>query len=110
MREVKEADQSRLLTRLTHCGSPIGSSVGGGSSLAREFAALHPQTILAYSLNDAPLTVGRGAPVGLRVERQVGYKHAKSVMRIEVTSRLDGIGRGKGGFWEDCGYEWYAGI
>ena len=35
---------------------------------------------------------------------------AKYVMRIELTDRLDRIGRGKGGFWEDRGYEWYAGI
>jgi DMSO/TMAO reductase YedYZ molybdopterin-dependent catalytic subunit len=72
--------------------------------------AFHPQTILAHSLGDAPLTIGHGAPLRLRVERQLGYKHAKYVMRIEVTDRLDGFGRGKGGFWEDRGYEWYAGI
>jgi DMSO/TMAO reductase YedYZ molybdopterin-dependent catalytic subunit len=72
--------------------------------------AFHPQTILAHSLNDAPLSVGHGAPLRLRVERQLGYKQAKYIMRIEVVERLDGIGRGKGGFWEDRGYEWYAGI
>jgi len=31
-------------------------------------------------------------------------------MRVEITSRLDLIGEGRGGFWEDRGYEWYAGI
>jgi hypothetical protein len=36
--------------------------------------------------------------------------HAKDVMRIELTDRLEGFGRGKGGFWEDRGYEWCAGI
>jgi DMSO/TMAO reductase YedYZ molybdopterin-dependent catalytic subunit len=72
--------------------------------------AFHPQTILAHSLNDAPLSVGHGAPVRLRVERQLGYKQAKYVMRIELTDRLDNIARGKGGFWPDRGYEWYAGI
>ncbi|MGO9672728.1 MAG: molybdopterin-binding protein [Methylocella sp.] len=72
--------------------------------------AFHPQTILAHSLNDAPLSVGHGAPLRLRVERQLGYKHAKYVMRVELTGRLDNIGRGKGGFWPDRGYEWYAGI
>jgi DMSO/TMAO reductase YedYZ molybdopterin-dependent catalytic subunit len=51
-----------------------------------------------------------GAPLRLRVERQLGYKQAKYLMRIEVTDRLDRFGRGKGGFWEDRGYEWYAGI
>jgi DMSO/TMAO reductase YedYZ molybdopterin-dependent catalytic subunit len=72
--------------------------------------AFHPQTILAHSLNDVPLSAGHGAPLRLRVERQLGYKHAKYVMRIELTDRLDRFGRGKGGFWEDRGYEWYAGI
>ena len=72
--------------------------------------AFHPQTILAHSLNDAPLTVGHGAPLRLRVERQLGYKQAKYVMRVELVDRFDGIGRGKGGFWPDRGYEWYAGI
>jgi DMSO/TMAO reductase YedYZ molybdopterin-dependent catalytic subunit len=72
--------------------------------------AFHPQTILAHKLNDEPLSVGHGAPLRLRVERQLGYKHAKYVMRIEVTDRLDQLGRGKGGFWPDRGYEWYAGI
>ena len=72
--------------------------------------AFHPQTILAHSLNDAPLSVGHGAPLRLQVERQLGYKQAKYLMRIEVTNRLDNIARGKGGFWPDCGYEWYAGI
>lgn len=72
--------------------------------------AFHPQTILAHSFNDAPLSVGHGAPLRLRVERQLGYKQAKYVMRIEMTDRLDNIARGKGGFWPDRGYEWYAGI
>ena len=72
--------------------------------------AYHPQTILAYDMNDAPLAVKHGAPLRLRVERQLGYKHAKYLMRIEAVADLAGIGGGQGGFWEDRGYEWYAGI
>jgi DMSO/TMAO reductase YedYZ molybdopterin-dependent catalytic subunit len=72
--------------------------------------AFHPQTILAYDLNGKPLPVANGAPLRLRVERQLGYKHAKYVMRIEVTGDLAQISGGKGGFWEDRGYEWYAGV
>jgi DMSO/TMAO reductase YedYZ molybdopterin-dependent catalytic subunit len=72
--------------------------------------ALHPQTILALRLNGAPLSVGHGAPVRLRVERQLGYKQAKYVTAIDVVDSLAGYGRGKGGYWEDRGYEWYAGI
>jgi DMSO/TMAO reductase YedYZ molybdopterin-dependent catalytic subunit len=70
----------------------------------------HPQTILAYKLNGKPLDVPHGAPLRLRFERQLGYKHAKYVMAIELVSSLAGIGGGKGGYWEDQGYEWYAGI
>ncbi|MFC3079375.1 molybdopterin-binding protein [Phenylobacterium terrae] len=72
--------------------------------------AFHEQTILAYDMNGAPLPVPHGAPVRLRVERQLGYKHAKYVMRIEAVDSLARLGRGKGGYWEDRGYEWYAGI
>jgi DMSO/TMAO reductase YedYZ molybdopterin-dependent catalytic subunit len=72
--------------------------------------AYHEQTILAYDLNDAVLPVKNGAPLRLRVERQLGYKMAKYVMRIELVDSLAGIGGGNGGYWEDQGYQWYAGI
>jgi DMSO/TMAO reductase YedYZ molybdopterin-dependent catalytic subunit len=72
--------------------------------------AFHPQTLLAYDMNDAALTVPHGAPIRLRVERQLGYKQAKYIMGVEAVSSLAMIGGGKGGFWEDRGYEWYAGI
>jgi DMSO/TMAO reductase YedYZ molybdopterin-dependent catalytic subunit len=72
--------------------------------------AYHPQTILAYAMNDQPLPLAHGAPVRLRVERQLGYKQAKYVMRLEAVADFAHIGRGKGGYWEDRGYEWYAGI
>lgn len=73
--------------------------------------AFHPQTILAYGMNDGDLSVGHGAPIRLRVERQLGYKNAKFVMSVEAVTTLSGIGQGKGGFWEDVGYyEWYGGI
>jgi DMSO/TMAO reductase YedYZ molybdopterin-dependent catalytic subunit len=72
--------------------------------------ALHPQTILAYAMNGRALPVEHGAPLRLRVERQIGYKHAKYVTRIEAVERLSGIRGGKGGFWEDRGYQWYAGL
>jgi DMSO/TMAO reductase YedYZ molybdopterin-dependent catalytic subunit len=73
--------------------------------------AFHPQTILAWALNRHPLPVQNGAPLRLRVERQLGYKHAKFVMRIEAVSDLSRIHGGKGGYWEDSNdYAWYAGI
>ncbi|HWW63781.1 MAG TPA: molybdopterin-dependent oxidoreductase [Sphingomonadaceae bacterium] len=73
--------------------------------------ALHPQTIMAWALNRTMLPIPNGAPLRLRVERMLGYKHAKFVERIEAVASLDHVGGGHGGYWEDnADYEWYAGI
>ena len=73
--------------------------------------AYHPQTILAWGMNDQLLSIGHGAPLRLRVERQLGYKQAKYVMRVELVDSLALVGAGGGGYWEDSsGYQWYAGI
>ncbi len=72
--------------------------------------AFHPQTILAYDLNGETLPIAYGAPLRLRTERTLGYKMAKYVMRIEAIDSFAAIGRGKGSFWADRGYDWYAGI
>ncbi|MFI5011699.1 MAG: molybdopterin-binding protein [Hyphomicrobiales bacterium] len=72
--------------------------------------AAHPQTILAYDMNGKKLTIPYGAPLRLRLERQLGYKMAKYIMRIELVRSYAGFHGGKGGYWEDRGYEWYAGI
>jgi DMSO/TMAO reductase YedYZ molybdopterin-dependent catalytic subunit len=73
--------------------------------------AFHPQTILAVGMNDRLLPVANGAPIRLRVERQLGYKHAKYIQRIQAVESLFTVYGGKGGYWEDnVDYEWYAGI
>jgi len=72
--------------------------------------AFHPQTILAHQLGGAPLPVRNGAPLRLRIERQLGYKHAKYLTAIEAVATLEGIEGGRGGYWEDRGYQWYAGV
>jgi len=73
--------------------------------------AFHPQTILAVGMNGHLLPVPNGAPVRLRVERQLGYKHAKYIQRIQAVESLSEVYRGKGGYWEDStDYQWYAGI
>jgi DMSO/TMAO reductase YedYZ molybdopterin-dependent catalytic subunit len=92
-----------------HCADTLGGSGKYYESIDL-IDAFHPQTILAYDMNGVPLPVPHGAPLRLRVERQLGYKHAKYVQRIEAVSNFAMIRGGRGGFWEDLGYEWYAGI
>ena len=72
--------------------------------------AAHPQTVLALDLNDKPLDPDHGAPVRLRIPTQLGYKSAKWVRRIELAAAFPDTLVSKGGYWEDQGYEWYAGI
>ena len=72
--------------------------------------ARHPQTILAFAMNNRPLPVANGAPLRLRVERQLGYKMAKYVHTVELVDSLAEVGAGRGSYWADRGYEWYAGI
>jgi DMSO/TMAO reductase YedYZ molybdopterin-dependent catalytic subunit len=101
-----------------HCADTLDD--GGGFGVDPEriryyesvdlFDAAHPQTILAYDMNGKPLTVPYGAPLRLRLERQLGYKMAKYIMRIELVQSLADLHGGRGGYWEDRGYEWYAGI
>jgi len=71
------------------------------------FDALHPQTILAYGMNGRDLPVAHGAPLRLRVERQLGYKSVKFIQRIVVTDKFDDLG--KVGDIQN-GWSWYAGI
>ena len=99
------------------CADDYGgeASKGGLQSASRYYEsidlvdAFHPQTILAHNLNNQPLFTGNGAPLRLRVERQLGYKQAKYLMQIIVADSLAPFGGGKGGYWPDRGYEWYAG-
>jgi DMSO/TMAO reductase YedYZ molybdopterin-dependent catalytic subunit len=72
--------------------------------------AAHPQALLSLDLNDKPLDADHGAPVRLRVPTQVGYKSAKWVRRIELAAAFPNTLLAKGGYWEDQGYQWYAGI
>jgi DMSO/TMAO reductase YedYZ molybdopterin-dependent catalytic subunit len=72
--------------------------------------ALHPQTLLTYAMNGQPLPVPHGAPVRLRVERQLGYKQLKYITEISVTDTADDWGKGQGSEGAENGYSWYAGI
>ncbi|CAM4257522.1 molybdopterin-binding protein [Bordetella muralis] len=96
-----------------HCADELEVTFDGSGRYYESIDLLdayHPQTILAYAMNGKNLPVAHGAPLRLRVERQLGYKQAKYLMRIEVVSSFDTLWGGRGGYWEDRGYEWYAGI
>jgi len=101
-----------------HCADNLtGEPAKGGEQSPGQYYesidlrdAFHPQTLIAYALNSKALDVAHGAPLRLRVERQLGYKQAKYIERIEITDSLSHIAGGRGGYWEDRGYEWYAGI
>lgn len=101
-----------------HCADNLsGEPAKGGEQSPGQYYesidlidAFHPQTLIAYELNGAPLGVPHGAPLRLRVERQLGYKQAKYLQRIEITDSFRHIAGGYGGYWEDRGYDWYAGI
>ncbi len=93
-----------------HCADPMDDAGTKYYESIDLEDAYHPQTLLAYDLNDSPLPIANGAPIRVRIERQLGYKMAKYIMGIEVVTSFENIGRGKGGYWEDEGYEWYAGI
>lgn len=69
-------------------------------------SALHPQTLMAYEKNGAPLPIENGAPLRLASPIKLGYKQSKWVTRITVVSHLAPFK----GYWEDQGYEWFAGL
>ena len=94
-----------------YCADTLGRRTGAKyyESIGLE-DAFHEQTILAYEMNGQTLPIPHGAPLRLRVERQLGYKMAKYIMRIEAVDGFETISGGKGGYWEDRGYAWYAGI
>lgn len=109
--EARVRPQARFV--VFHCLDTIERGLSGEVKYYESIDMIdahHPQTILAYGLNGTALPVENGAPLRVRVERQLGYKMAKYIRGIELVDDLAGFGLGKGGYWEDRGYEWYAGI
>jgi DMSO/TMAO reductase YedYZ molybdopterin-dependent catalytic subunit len=72
--------------------------------------ALHSQTLLAYAMNGLEMPIDHGAPLRLKVTRQLGYKNLKYLSKITVTDSAKGIGDGRGSGGPAAGYSWYAGI
>ena len=67
-------------------------------------SALHPQTILAYGMNDRPLPPAHGAPLRLYSPVKLGYKLTKYLRSLTFSDRRPG------GYWEDQGYPWFGGL
>ncbi len=96
-----------------HCYDTMGGGLSGPEAYYESsdlIDAYHPQTILAYGLNNQTLPVSNGAPVRVRIERALGYKQPKFVHTIELVDSFAKFGQGQGGYWEDHGYDWYGGI
>ncbi|MDQ6931951.1 MAG: molybdopterin-dependent oxidoreductase [Candidatus Eremiobacteraeota bacterium] len=104
---VKPKDNARYVVFYCMDRSPDGMPYYESLSLQQ---AQHPQTLLALDLNGKPLDPNHGAPVRMRIPTQLGYKSAKWIARIQVVASFANIFAGNGGYWEDQGYEWYAGI
>lgn len=67
-------------------------------------SALHPETILAYGFNDRPLMPDHGAPLRVYAPHKLGYKMTKYLTTVTFTDERPG------GYWEDQGYPWFAGV
>ena len=80
-----------------HCADGYWTSIDMAS-------ALHPQTLVALDFLGRPLPTSLGAPARLRIPVKLGFKNAKFVERVEVTDEP------VGGYWEDQGYGWFAGL
>ena len=93
-----------------HCFDDLNNDGGRYYESIDLVDAVHPQTLVAHTLNGSPVPVANGAPLRMRIERKLGYKQPKYVHTIEAVDSYARIAGGNGGLWEDRGYDWYAGI
>ncbi len=95
---------------LAHVGADVGAkyvSVQCGDDYYTSYdmaSALHPQSLLCYEAYGKPLTLEHGAPLRIVMPTKLGYKSAKWISALEVTNEKPG------GYWEDQGYDWFAGL
>ncbi|MGH7916193.1 MAG: molybdopterin-dependent oxidoreductase [Candidatus Binataceae bacterium] len=67
-------------------------------------SAMHPQTLLAYGMNDRMLHPDHGAPLRVYSAVKLGYKMVKYLTEVNF------LPEPTGGYWENQGYEWFAGV
>ena len=68
-------------------------------------SAFHPQTLLAYGMNRHDLEPEHGAPLRIYSAIKLGYKSVKYLSEVNFLPERPG-----GGYWEDQGYDWFAGV
>jgi DMSO/TMAO reductase YedYZ molybdopterin-dependent catalytic subunit len=103
---VRLLDLANLVKPKTNAKYVYFQSADGYSSSWDITSALHPQTLIAYQKNGADLPPENGAPLRLAAPIKLGYKQSKWVTEITFSDRL----KSSTGYWEDKGYEWFAGI
>jgi len=81
----------------------LGEGADGGTYYdAHPIAHMRsPLTMLAYEMNDEPLSFGHGAPLRLRNEIELGFKQVKWLSAIEFLAHFADIGSGFGGYNQD---------
>jgi DMSO/TMAO reductase YedYZ molybdopterin-dependent catalytic subunit len=67
-------------------------------------SAMHPQTLLAYGMNGHDLGAAHGAPLRVYSAVKLGYKMVKYLTEVNFLPKKTG------GYWEDQGYDWFAGV
>lgn len=107
LRLVRPKPEARYVVFYSFDRDANGQQFYGSIDLVQ---AAHPQTQLALDFNGKPVDPDHGGPVRLRIPTQLAYKSTKWVQRIELAKTFKPIFGGNGGYWEDQGYEWYAGI
>ncbi|NJO33689.1 MAG: molybdopterin-dependent oxidoreductase [Rhodospirillales bacterium] len=82
-----------------HCDDPISYSTSIDMA-----SALHAQTILCLTYAGKPIEPPFGAPMRVKIPTKLGFKQPKFVIEIRVTNDYPA------GYWENYGYNWFAGL
>jgi len=67
-------------------------------------SAMHPQTILAYEMNEQPLLLKHGSPLRLIIPVKYGIKNLKRIGTITFSNHRPHD------YWAEEGYDYYSGL
>jgi DMSO/TMAO reductase YedYZ molybdopterin-dependent catalytic subunit len=99
-RAALDTRRPRDLLKYVSLATPDGSYYVGLDVAS----AMHPQTLLCYEMNGAPLTLAHGAPLRLVTTVKYGIKSIKRVGAVVFTDVRPRD------YWAERGYDWYAGL